>query len=107
MEDQRKEPRTHLIYYLRVYDPADNCLFGHVVDISKSGLLITSEKPIETHRQYHLKIEDATTFDDFFTVGVQAECRWCTGDASNSLYDAGFRLIDPSDQMSNMLASYH
>ena len=107
MEDQRKEPRTHLIYYLRVYAPADNGLFGHVVDISKSGLLITSEKPIEKNRQYVLKIEDASTFDDFFTIGVQAECRWCQSDESNTQYDAGFRLVDPSDRMNTMLASYH
>lgn len=107
MEDQRKEPRTHLIYYLRVYEPEKRDLFGHVVDISKNGLLITSDKPIEANKQYLLQIEDASAFDDQNTIGIQAECRWCLGDSSQSMFDAGFRLVDPSDQVNDMLSSYH
>lgn len=106
MDDQRTEQRTHLIYYLRVYEPANNDLFGHVVDISKHGMLITSDKPMRRNSQYTLQIEDVSTLDDQNTVGVQVECRWCQGDDNNSLYDAGFRLVNPSHQMNEMLDTY-
>jgi hypothetical protein len=106
MDDQRQEPRTHLIYYLRVYEPDTNSLFGHVVDISKHGMLITSDKPMNKNSQYILEIEDVSTLDDLTTVDVQVECRWCQGDQADSLYDGGFRLINPSPQMSDMLEAF-
>ncbi len=106
MDDQRIEPRTHLIYYLRVYEPNNSSLFGHVVDISKHGMLITSDKPMQTNTQYTLEIEDVSTLDDMNTVDVQVECRWCQGDDSNSLFDAGFRLVNPSHQMNEMVEAY-
>lgn len=106
MDDQRKEPRTHLIYYLRVFEPGTNNLFGHVVDISPNGMLITSDKPMSQNSQYTLEIEDASSLDDEMTVDVQVECRWCQGDEESSLYDAGFRLIDPSYRIHNMFEAY-
>lgn len=106
MDDQRQEPRTHLIYYLKVYETSNNALFGHVVDISKNGLLITSDKPMQQDAQYTLEIEDVSTLDDMNTVGVLAECRWCNGDGNDSLFDAGFRLVNPSTQMMEILDTY-
>ena len=106
MDDQRREERTHLIYYLRVYDPDSQDLFGHVVDISKSRMLITSDKPMHKNSQYQLQIEDVSTLEDLNTVGVQVECRWCQGDDDNSLYDAGFRLINPTHRLNEMMETY-
>lgn len=106
MDDQRKEPRTHLIYYLRVFEPDTRNLFGHVVDISRHGLLITSDKPMQQNSQYVLEIEDVSSLDDTSTVDVQVECRWCQGDGSDELFDAGFRLINPSGRMHDMLEAY-
>ena len=106
MDDQRKEARTHLIYYLRVFEPGTNALFGHVVDISPNGMLITSDKPMNKDSQYVLEIEDASSLDDTSTVDVQVECRWCQGDGSNELYDAGFRLINPSNRVHDMVEAY-
>ena len=106
MDDQRSEQRTHLIYYLRVFEPGTNALFGHVVDISPSGLLITSDKPMRKDSQYVLEIEDASSLDDTSTVDVQVECRWCQGDQDNELYDAGFRLVNPSSRMHDIVESY-
>lgn len=106
MEDQRLEPRTHLIYYLRVFDPKTHSLFGHVVDLSKNGLLITSDKPMERHSQYRLEIEDVSMIDRLHTIGINVECRWCQPDQSNELFDAGFRLVQHSTQVDDMLNNY-
>lgn len=106
MDDQRKENRTHLIYYLRVFDRRSHSLFGHVVDISPGGMLITSDKPMDTAAQYHLALEDISTIDHLATLDVDAECRWCQEDTPGGLYDAGFQLIDPSHRITEMLTAY-
>lgn len=106
MDDQRKEQRTHLIYYLRVFDRNTRALFGHVVDISRNGMLITSDKPMSTTSQYQLALEDVTTIDHLSTIDMSAECRWCQEDDSGGLFDGGFRFIEPSDRLNSLLTSY-
>lgn len=106
MDDQRTEQRTHLIYYLRVFDRETRSLFGHVVDISPSGMLITSDKPMSTQTQYRLELEDVTLIDHLATIDMNAECRWCQEDDTGGLYDGGFRFIEPSDRLSGLLTRY-
>lgn len=106
MDDQRKEHRTHLVYYLRVFERSSRALFGHVVDISPNGLLITSDKPMNTSARYRLALEDVYAADHLATLDLEAECRWCQEDSPIGLYDAGFRLITPSPKISNLLAGY-
>ncbi|MAR89998.1 MAG: PilZ domain-containing protein [Pseudomonadota bacterium] len=106
MDEKRREPRTHLIYYLRVFEPDTNNLFGHVVDISRHGVLITSDRPMEKDGLYRLEIEDVSSLDELSTVDVEVQCRWCQGDAANQLYDAGFQMVNPSPRMSAVLETY-
>lgn len=106
MDDQRQEHRTHLIYYLRIFDRQSRALFGHVVDISPRGMLITSDKPMSTTTQYQLALEDISALDRLATLDVDAECRWCQEDSPGGLYDAGFRLIAPSRQVHALLTAY-
>ncbi len=106
MDDYRTEQRTPLIYYLRVFDRATQTLFGHVVDISSHGMLITSDKPMATRSEYHLALEDVSTMDHLATIDMSAECRWCQEDDAGELYDGGFRLIEPSDQLNRLLRQF-
>lgn len=106
MDDQRTEQRTHLIYYLRVFDRQTHTLFGHVVDISPNGMLITSDKPMSARSQYQLELEDVTMIDHLATIDMNAECRWCQEDDSGGLYDGGFRFIEPSDRLNSLLTHY-
>ncbi len=106
MDDQRSEHRTHLVYYLRVFDRNSRALFGHVVDISPRGMLITSDKPMNASTRYRLALEDVSTIDHLATLDVEAECRWCQEDSPGGLYDAGFQLIAPSQKISALLSAY-
>lgn len=106
MDDQRKEPRTHLIYYLRVFDRNTHALFGHVVDISQSGMLITSDKPMKSRSLYQLEVEDVSSIDRLTTIDMDAECRWSQEDDIAGLFDGGFQFIEPSRQLDSLLTSY-
>lgn len=106
MDNQRTELRTHLIYYLRVFDRQTRTLFGHVVDLSPSGMLITSNRPMSVDAQYQLELEDITRIDHLATIDMSVECRWCHEDRAGELYDSGFRFIDPSERLNSLLIHY-
>lgn len=44
---RRAHKRRHLLYYLPVRDPATQRLIGHVGDLTKEGMLVLSEAPLE------------------------------------------------------------
>lgn len=104
MEELRTEPRNHLVYYLRVFEQDGKTLFGHVVDVSPSGMLITSNRPMQQATKYQLAIEDARQFDASEALAFEAECRWCKEDAG--LFDGGFRLTGCGQSFTNMMAAF-
>ncbi|MDX1693563.1 MAG: PilZ domain-containing protein [Ketobacteraceae bacterium] len=106
MIEQRSEARTHLLYYLRVFDRDSDTLFGHVVDLSRNGMLITSHLPIEDNQTYRLAVEDVSVMDKLGTVDIDAECRWSKPDKDVELVDAGFSLVDPSRQVQSLINDY-
>lgn len=106
MIEHRKEARTHLLYYLRVFDRDSDTLFGHVVDLSKHGMLITSHLPLENQRTYRLAVEDVSIMDKLGTVNLDAECRWCKTDIDVELNDGGFSIVNPSQKAQSLIADY-
>lgn len=106
MIEQRREARTHLLYYLRVFDRDTDTLLGHVVDVSRNGMLITSHLPLEDKRTYRLAVEDVSIMDHLGTVNVDAECRWCKTDEEVELMDAGFSIVNPSLKATALIADY-
>lgn len=106
MIEQRKEPRTHLLYYLRVFDRETDTLFGHVVDVSKNGMLITSHRPLNRQQTYKLSVEDVGVMDQLGTVDFDAECRWCSTDDEVELFDAGFSLVNPQMHVQELISDY-
>lgn len=103
MEDFRTEPRNHLLYYLRVFEEDGQTLFGHVVDVSHNGMLITGPRPMQTATKYRLAVEDARQFEPVDTLEFEAECRWCKEDGG--LYDGGFRLMGSGTSFRDMMAA--
>lgn len=104
MEELRTEPRNHLVYYLRVFEQDGKTLFGHVVDVSPNGMLITSHRPMQQAAKYQLAIEDARQFDSSNTLEFEAECRWCKSDTG--LFDGGFRLTGCGKSFTEMLSAF-
>ena len=104
MEDLRTEPRNHLVYYLRIFEHDSHILFGHVVDVSPNGMLITSDRPMQETAKYRLAIENTRYFEALETLEFEAECRWCK--QSNGLFDVGFRLTNKGKPFQEMMAAF-
>lgn len=104
--EQRVAERTHLMYYLRVFDTDSNTLFGHVIDLSSDGMLITSHQTLRPKQRYRLMIEDVSVFDASTRAEVEAECRWAKEDPNAALTDGGFRFITLTESANELLANY-
>lgn len=102
MDDLRAEPRNHLVYYLRVFEQDGKTLFGHVVDVSSRGMLITSDRPMQRSGSYRLQLEDLWRASSLDTVPFEAECRWCKEDSG--LFDGGFQITKTDPKFHALMA---
>ncbi len=97
-DDRRAIHRRHLIYYLRVWDTATNNQLGHLVDINTDGLMLISEKPIETGKRFNLEIRWQNMEGEPDAIRFQAMSRWSNNDVNKDFYDTGFQLVDPTEE---------
>ncbi len=101
MEDLQSEKRIfkrrQMIYYLEVMERDSNRLIGHVVDITPEGMLVMSEKPLEIHRTFALKIPFKKPAGPKEFLQFNARCKWCTREMHANFYDTGFEMmgLDP------------
>jgi hypothetical protein len=93
---ERALKRRHLIYYLRVFDCATGELLGHLVDITVQGLMLMSEKRLETGKDYRLKMQIDPVATTPAYLEFNARSIWCREDMNPSFYDTGFELLDAS-----------
>ena len=95
-QNKRTVARRHLIYYLRVFNHLTGDLIGNLVDISTKGIMVVSDKSIESNARYRLRMVLPDTVEGSKEVDFDAESRWCRKDANQDFFDTGFELLDPS-----------
>jgi hypothetical protein len=98
MKKERKLPRRHLIYYLRVFDRQSGEQVGSLVDITTEGLMLVSEKPLQPHKTYHLRMDLPTEVCGKERLDFDAVCMWSNNDINPLFYDNGFMLPDVNSQ---------
>jgi hypothetical protein len=94
----RKVARRHLIYYLRVFDTDTGELLGNLVDISTRGVMLVSDRAIETDKSFKLRMVLPETIEGSREVVFNAISRWCGNDTNRDFYDTGFELVDPDSE---------
>ncbi len=99
MDERRKFKRRYLAFYSRVFDLESHQLMGHVVDLTPQGLMLLSENPQPTDKNYRLSIELPESFAGKPAVHFGATSKWCQADIDPHFYNTGFQLfdIDPDD----------
>ncbi|MCU7796285.1 MAG: PilZ domain-containing protein [Candidatus Thiodiazotropha sp. (ex Myrtea spinifera)] len=93
-EDRRTIKRRHLIFYLRVWELTSDRLLGHVVDITPEGMMLISEQPIATGKEYKLEIRTPDTEGEIKPLRFKAMCRWSDNDVNPVFYDSGFEFLE-------------
>jgi hypothetical protein len=94
VENTRELKRRQLIYNLRVSDRLSNELVGLLVDITKKGVMLLSEGPISTGKDFHLKLNLPTDMEGQKEIPFEAKSVWCQKDIDPDMYATGFQLID-------------
>lgn len=104
----REHQRVYLTFYLRIFE-GDNFI-GYLMDISKDGLMIISESPVEEKRTLNLKMKLPPTFEwkgkkvEDKLIQFRAECEWCRHDeVDKEFYLSGFAFKDLAEEDNEMI----
>ena len=92
MLEKRKLKRRHLIYYLRVFDRNTDALVGHLVDIASEGILLISERSVETDQIFQLKMVLPAEILGKEQLHFDARCVRCQKDINPDFFNIGFQL---------------
>lgn len=98
MTDKREQTRWHLFFYLRVFEQGSGSLVGYIVDIHEQGMMLISEGPIETDKEFKLWIDVPWEDGEKKSVLLEARSLWSKMDANPDFYDSGFQLKDASPE---------
>lgn len=95
--DERNQERWLLIHYLRVFNAKDHELLGHLVNVTTEGILMISETPLSTGKDYQLKM--AIPLDDGKTADIELQARaiWTKVDEDPHFHKTGLRFTHCSE----------
>ncbi|MFO1372504.1 MAG: PilZ domain-containing protein [Candidatus Competibacteraceae bacterium] len=96
--EKRKLKRWYLVLYLRVYKEETDELLGHIVDVSKDGMRLVSDKPIPLKQTFRLWVDVPRESASRQRIKLEAESLWCGKDVNPDFYDTGFRILNIGTQ---------
>lgn len=105
MGEKRKLRRKRATYYMKVVDQKTNKLAGNVHDISPSGFMMNSARPIKTHIVHDLSMFLPDTIEGEIPIIVKAKSVWCSRNLITNLYDTGFQLVNVSAEEREIIKS--
>ncbi|MFH1148603.1 MAG: PilZ domain-containing protein [Pseudomonadota bacterium] len=94
MLEKRKEKRKNLLYYLPVVDRNTGEQMGHLVDITRNGMMLISKEPIEKGLMFQIKIELQAIVSGHTQLEFDVESRWNSRDVNPDFFDTGFRFMN-------------
>jgi len=94
-DNQRKEDRRHLIYYLRVLDQKNNEEIGRVVDITQNGVLLISKEKFDNKEEMAVRIELGNELFEKMNghLDLHVQCRWSKPDINPHYFVNGFVFL--------------
>ena len=106
----REHQRVYLTFYLRLFE-GDNFL-GYLIDISRDGVMVMTEAPLEENRSYSLKMKLPSTLEwkgkktEDRVIKFRAECKWCRhDDVDKEFYLSGFNFTEVSEEDNEIIHS--
>jgi c-di-GMP-binding flagellar brake protein YcgR len=98
MNKPRKEERKKVITFTPVYDLQENFLLGYLGNLTLTGALLVSEKPIETDRYITLAIEfrETSEIPADARITIPARVVWCELEEHQTYYGTGLEFLEVS-----------
>lgn len=97
MEERRKHPRKKVSQPVAVIDQDRAQTLGYLVDLSISGFMLLTPRPVETNRVFQLTLALPAECGGQ-TIRLGAESLWRENSNDPGKYWAGFQIIDISPE---------
>ena len=94
--DKRQLKRVHLISYLRIIDDKTGTNIGHLVDITTQGIMVISEKPVPSGKDFSFRMQLPTTITGREEIKFNAHSLWCKKDFNPDFYVSGYQIKEIS-----------
>jgi hypothetical protein len=93
--EKRSLKRLEPYYYLRVFDGTNREYVGSVVDISKKGMRLISERPFTVKAVYNFRmpLPEDSIFGN--TMSIEARACWSKSLEGSNGYETGFEFEKP------------
>jgi len=104
MYTQRTTERENLIYYLEVTDLHSQKVAGHIVDLSREGMRLVSNKPISNNEVHQFSVKLPRELGNTSPISVSVRSVWSASDINPSLFDTGFSFEWVSTSNKNKIA---
>ncbi len=99
MLEKRRLKRSHLIYYIPVFDTYNtkpDRLLGYLVDIHTEGLKLMGEVPLKAGDALNLKIDASRLVESMRSIVAEGVVRWQSKSVNPDYYDTGIAFTDLS-----------
>ncbi|MFC3606318.1 PilZ domain-containing protein [Stutzerimonas tarimensis] len=103
MSNQRRIERHQLPYYLKVFNRNTDKPLGFIGNISEQGLMLISPYPMLLHARFEMRLKIPAKDGSVHYVDLQATCQWTREDVTPGSYDSGFKLIEPPEDIREMV----
>ena len=106
MNERRKQERKSLVAYTQVFDLYGGNLLGYLGDLTASGAMIISEKPMKPDVEITLAIE-LPELPNIKAVRMSLASRvaWCQQDLSPQYFNIGFEFKEVSAEQKKLIES--
>jgi len=93
--EQRRHVRRDMLCYLDVTDGETSVLIGHLVDLTLSGMMLSSNHPLPAESAVRTLVIALPEALGGGTVAVRARQVWSRPDVNPRLHAAGFEFVAP------------
>lgn len=104
MQDRRKQERKNLVAYTQVFDLYGGNLLGYLGDLTVSGAMIISEKPLKPETEITLAIElPELPGIKAVRMSLAARVAWCQQDLSPQYFNIGFEFKQATAEQKKLI----
>jgi hypothetical protein len=106
MKERRKQERKNLVAYTQVFDLYGGNLIGYLGDLTVSGAMVISEKPLKPETEITLAIElPELPGIKSVRMSLAARVAWCQQDLSPQFFNVGFEFKEVTPQQKSTIES--
>jgi hypothetical protein len=89
MGERRKYDRRRSTHYSAVYDESGRELLGRLANVSTEGLMLISDRPLDTGRTYRCRVILPEDLGAGPGVSFEASCLWSHSGTAAGTYASG------------------